>query len=161
MNKLDYTITIPLTELVDAYLGVVWLNGEYQRMWNSRPIPPDIASIILLLTKNKTHCYIQEADEMSPHLKGPLLWDLSAWQVECDRWSKAKVASDRRRIERFIFQANIKLIFRAIAQMCYWDGSPREEERILATAFTLLNGKKYGNIRALGINKLIEKENEL
>lgn len=159
--KNDYTITIPLTELVDAYLGVVWLNGEYQRMWNSRPIPSDIASIILLLTKNKTHCYIQEADEMSPHLKGPLLWDLSAWQVECDRWSKAKVASDKRRIERFIFEANIKIVSKAICSITLWDGNEKEMEKIQATAFTLLSSKKMGNIRALGINKLIEKENEL
>lgn len=112
-------ITIPLTTLVSLALGEnppdIHGNPQIgQKMWFARPIDSITAEIILSLTRNEHTCYIQFADELSPHLRQPLLWDLASWKMHHDIWSREKIASDNRRRERFVFEANIKILSKCI-----------------------------------------------
>lgn len=157
MNNTELTITLPISTLVDLALGIRKKNGHTEQMWNSIEIPPLLAEIIEAKTGNKNNCYIQHADEMSPHLDWPLLWELSAWHIEYDSWMRQKIHSDKERVKRFIFEANVKIIARAIMELL---GSDNFESCKL-TAFSLLKNNKMGNIRAIGVTKLITREEEL
>jgi hypothetical protein len=148
-------ITLPLSELVSLALGEdpPDISGNpqlHQRTWFARPIKPLLAEIIIGLTGNKSHCYIQFADELSPHLKQPLLWDLASWQTHHDIWSREKIASDNRRKERFIFEANVKILSKCIGLSTGMD-----LEYCLRSAENLLRNKKKA-----GMNVFLSEHNK-
>lgn len=153
MKQLE--ITIPLKLFVDSHLG--YNVDTKERFWNCRPIDPTLAQIIQhLIAKEEQICHIQFADEMSPHLSNPLLWDIGAWRRECDKWVREKIASDKRRVERFIFEANAKLIAKAFSK---FSGIPLEAAQV--TAYKLLLKNNLAAIKVFGVDKLITKESEL
>lgn len=154
----NINITLPLTSFIESHLGIR-LNeaGEREQSWHYRTIKKELAEIILVLTKNESHCYIEFPSINSPHLTEPMLWELSAWNIHHDKWTREKIRSDRERVARFILETNVKIVARAFMELTCVD----DLDKAKAHAFSLITSKKFGNIRALGVHKLITKEEEL
>lgn len=152
------TITIKIQDLVELALGIRNLDdGSIEQMWFCRPINKPLAELILSHTHNESYCYIQYADEMSPHLKFPLLWELSAWHNHHDKWSREKVRADKDRILRYILEANVKIVAKAFKVY----SGVENDDIAQSTAYALVNNNKTAQMRALGVRKLITKEEEL
>lgn len=165
MNDKTINITISLQQFVDSHLGrnssgAVYPDGHYggdKMMWSCRPIQTEIAEIIVLLTDNKHTCFIQWDDDYSNHLKQPLLWDYGEWLKHSDRHQRAQAYSQHQREERFILEANIKLLSKAITSAISLEG-----EHATLLAHKLLLRQQHGKIRLLAPDiKLITSIEEI
>lgn len=119
------------------------------------------AEILYGHCKNRHTCHIQfpgeeDVDVMGRVINEPILWSMSAWQSAVERRLKAKLRSDRERDERFIFEANIKLVGKALARF-----SGLEFEIARLTARRWLVDKDHAKIRAIGVVKLYTTIQEL
>ena len=142
------TITIPLEDLYDCILG--------HEKRGVQSIPLETASLLHELVKHGTAYKVEFSDQWGEALECPLFWSYKEWSESNQRYEKQKNYSQRERIKSFIFDANIKIVSKyLIKELLY------EEESAVALAYSLLKGQKYGNIRAIGIKKLITKEEEL
>lgn len=157
-------ITIYLKDFLDSHLG---RREDGSHMWYCRPVDDNIASVIEHLTGNKHTCYIEHFDSTSEVVERPLdslplpgkpiLWEYSAWVSHSVRWQLSQQRSNKERIQRFIFEQNVKIIAKKFMEFCCVDNL----EVAKATAYSMLKNGMYGNIRALGVKKLITKEEEL
>jgi hypothetical protein len=145
MNE-EQTITIPLRDFVDILIGDA----------DNCPIPQQYAELVFLLTKNEHTCFIEWADEMSPNLQVPLMWRIPAWRQRTESWLRAKNYSDKERVKRWIFEGNVQRITKELMKI-----SGLEEHLARIAAFSMLKNNKTGNIKMVGVQKLIEKESEL
>lgn len=160
----DPTITIPLSAFVSSHLGHGFtLNPDRSlsegRTWYAKPVNKAIADTIFAITNNEHTCYIEYPDSNSPHLTLPILWDYNAWRSHCDSWMRERQLSEKRRIERFIFEANTKILAKQ------WNiRADVGMERALQTASTLIALNRQNAIKEIlresGIS-LITKESEL
>lgn len=151
------TITIPLTEYIDAILGR-WVDekGEYQHQHFSKPIPKDTAFLIFSITQNEHTCFIQWADKYNPELKQPHLWDWAAWQTHSDKWERAKARSDYERQERYVFEANVKMLLHPI--MDYFS-VPKDNANIIATNWVRKNNTVA--LEIVGLSRFYTMEDKL
>lgn len=147
-NEDEIMITLPLKKFVHYVLG--------QGYWHDKPIDEDIAAVIEAKTGNQIICYIQHADELSPNLDSPILWNLEAWKTNTERWLRAKRWSDSERAKRNIFEANMKIVTRAVEQELALRG-----EAAIGAALALLKQNNMNKLRILGISKLIKQESEI
>ncbi len=115
----EQLVTVSLPSLVSMVLG-----GDY---WHSRPIPPDVAEQIFLLTKNQHTCYIEFNDELSNHLAMPLLWDFAAWQNACEHRARTKAYSRKLFVEHELLKINTKLVGKAFAEFSGCDAEQAEQ----------------------------------
>lgn len=156
-------ITIPLSTFVDSHLGRgLQVSADGSMMVNSiqyycRPIDKDIADLIFSITENKTLCHIEYPDINSPHLSSPMLWDIGAWNTHYDKWMREKKRAEKERIDRHIFEENVRLI--ANAYMKFTECPNREAAEQLASK--LLRNNKLATIKMLGVKKLITTTEEI
>jgi hypothetical protein len=146
---------ISIQEYLNAKLGYNEDTKEY--FWSYRPISPKMAAIIIALTKQERICYIEQPDELSPHLINPLIWSWGAWKQECDSRNREKIAAHKRRVQRFIDEANSKIVGRVIAEFTC---SPYEDSLRTAT-IQIARGRLELLCKTFKINKIITKESEL
>lgn len=123
---------------------------------HSRPIPQHLAEIVEIISKDLLVCYVQWPDQYSPHLDGPILWRYKYWYDDNERIMRARKRSEDERIKRFIFEANVRLV----ARFCKTHFG-QDDNWSSVTAFSLMKKGNMKAIKALGIEKLIETEEEL
>jgi len=153
------TITIPLSIFLDSHLGRgIDINGERTFQWSHRPIDNNIAHLIVAITNNQHTCYVQWADEMSPHLTQPLLWDFAFWHKECDSWLRMRERERLRTIEWKIKEANIKIATRQVMEFACLD----QETATKCVRMIIERGGNWMNkLKAMGVEKLVTREDEL
>lgn len=153
----DINITISLSEYIDLALGrFIDESGTYHHKHFCHPIPKDTAILIYHLTNNEHTCFIQWADKFNPELRQPHLWDWSAWQFHCDKWERAKARSDFERQERYVFEANVKMLLKPIMQ---YFSLPEGAANIIATKWVRTNN--IVAVETVGIKKLYTMEDKL
>jgi hypothetical protein len=147
-------ITLFLSDFIELYLGDS----------HSRSIPSALADGIEQIPGWKEYCHIQREecndwrDEKITFQKllNPVLWYRYRWLEYSDYWMTIKGKSELDRIQRRIFEANTKIVMAAVTRVLSIEGGAA-----YSVARKLLRDKKYQNIRALGVNKLIIEEEEL
>lgn len=115
-------IHLTLKEFMDSHLcrgDFLEADGSYtyKRLFDYRPINELTANQILAITGNMHTAYIQHADRYSPHLRGPVLWDYTAWTSQVDKWNRAAERSRLERIASFIKEENRRRFARAISEV--------------------------------------------
>jgi hypothetical protein len=153
-NSEQILYTTTLKKFVDAHLGRRVDSNDV--MWHSREIDKEQADIIFALTQNKHTCYIEFNDEFSKHLVNPILWDFNEWHKQSDRHTREQAYSHKQRIERFLLEANMRTVTKAL---CLLTGC--EPEQLQGQAFGIVHGRKWKMLSLLGITKLKEQESEL
>lgn len=128
------------------------------------PISPEIATSILLVTQNKPEFNIYVQDPHDPDnvnlYNKPIscwkLWRLHWWRTSTEAWLKSKRRQDREREDRFIFDANVRMITKCILRTAYM--SPE-----LATILAVkeLRANNIRKLNALGVKKLFTTMKEL
>lgn len=111
LNPPNPLVTIPLQSLVRDLLGAAHYTS----------ISKVVADMLYIHTKNKHTCHIQfpsdsDVDMWDKPITSPILWDMSAWLSSSEKHLKAKRDSQARRDARFILDANILLLARAICR---------------------------------------------
>lgn len=147
MKKEEPQITTDLREYIDIFLG----DSHYREHKY-----PKTAEIIEIKARNTFICYIQWKDEYDKPLRLPVVWSYAAWADSEERRARAKKRSEEQRVERFIFEANTKIVAKACERYFNMDNT-----MATATAISMLRGKKVTAIKEVGVNKLIESESEL
>jgi hypothetical protein len=94
----------PLNEYVNELLG----DSHY------RKIEQKTARLIIALPRWNEYCHVQFVDRDDEQLRYPVLWNLHAWRCDTESWRIAKTRADKRRIDKFLFDANVEIIKRAI-----------------------------------------------
>lgn len=125
--------------------------------WAFRPIDEQTAKSILAITHNQHSCYIQWADEYSPHLTQPLLWDFAHWHAQCDKWLRDREKAKLFQIEWEIKKFNIKLAtkqFMDIACMDY-------EQALKCVSIIVERGNYHHKLKAMGVVGLVVTEKEM
>ncbi len=143
----DPDVTLKLSQVLQAYLGEQ----------HSVTIPPDVAFIIEAKSKGLLTCYIQWTDEFSSPLDMPILWWYKNWKESCELYDRQKAYSHKQRIERFLLEANVKDVAYQLMQPPFL----MDNSHAQATAFSWVKNRKTNKLKAIGINKLKEKEEEL
>lgn len=115
-----------LNEFINSHLGrgdFLEIDGSYtyKRLFDYRPISDTLANQILAITGNMHTAYIQHADKYSPHLKGAVLWDYSAWVMQCDKFNRAAERSRIERIANYIKEENRRRFAKAIVKIASID----------------------------------------
>lgn len=146
----ELNITLPLRSFIDSHLG---RQADGSHMWFSRPIDRNIAAIILAKTDNKSLCYIQWADDMSPDLKEPILWEWSAWRDSSERWLRQKKYSEAQRIEREIEKQNVVMVAKAYEQEFGIGG-----DAAMVQAYKWVRTGNMKAMKIIGITKLLTKD---
>lgn len=147
-------ITLFLSDFIELYLGDS----------HSRSIPSTLADGIEQIPNWTEYCHIQREecndwrDEKITFRKllNPTLWYRHRWLEQSAHWITIKGQSELDRIQRRIFEANVKIVMAAVTRVLSIEGDAAH-----SVARKLLRDKKYQNIRALGVSKLVTKEEEL
>lgn len=145
-SKSRPSFQISLEDFLDSHLADA----------HSRPIPHHIAEIVEILAKDRLLCYVQWPDKYSPHLDGPVLWRYKYWAEDFERTMRARKRSEDERVKRFIFEANVRLV----ARFCKTQFG-QDDNWSSVTAFSLMKKGNMNAIKALGIESLIEREDQL
>jgi hypothetical protein len=82
---------------------------------------------------------VQFVDRDDEELDHPVLWQLHAWRISTESWQVAKARADKRRVERWLFQANVEIIQRAILRV--WLITP-DQANVLAHKWLTRNDEK-------------------
>lgn len=146
--KNEPTVTILLKDYVAAILG--------QNYWHDRPISKETALTIFSITQNKFLCFIQFSSEDGKPLEKPVLWDYAAWQDVAEHTRLARNYSHRQRVERFLFEDNVKTISKAWQD--YASVSEEAANVVARRVLTPINEKK---IRVFYDGLIKTKEEEL
>lgn len=149
----DINITLPLTDFVSSHLGPT-KDGCF--LWEERPISEQLGLIIFNLTKNQHTCYIQFPDEQPNKYGTYVLWSLNAWRSSNELYTKQRDRAERERIERFIFEANVKDVAKACMREFYLD-----EDRAIEMARTFVRKGNKGAFQLIGVEKLKQTKDEL
>lgn len=147
-------LTLVLQSYIDAVLGLNLETGFYR--YESNSIPMEEAKNIFQLTKNQHSCHIEFKSLEGAPLQFPLLYTLQAWQNSAERFEKQKAYSHKQRIDKFIQEANVKIVMKTLDVHWGIEGITAE-----MTAHKLVTQKKWRQIAALGVKKLVTKEEEL
>jgi len=144
-------VSFPLEEIVDALLGGL----------DFVEIPQAVAEQLLIVSKNKHVCHVQmpsdeNLDIFSSPILVPRLWSLKHWQFSAEKWLRARSLSDKNREARFVYDANVKIISKAILRLAYVT-----PDAATVLARMMLDKHDYNKIKALGVKKLIEHSNEI
>jgi hypothetical protein len=147
-NNPNQSITIPIDDLLSLALG--------HELSGCCPIPLQTAIILHELTKNGTLYRVQFDEFDGSPLLFPKLWSYNEWHYSRENYDKNKVWQHKLRVERWILEANVRMIGKALSRFCNLDTEVAE-----ASALSLLRQKNMNKLRAIGVTKLIEKEEEL
>ncbi len=147
MKENEILITIPLSEYVDAKLG----SGT----WNYKEIKTNIAELIEIKCKNTFICAIQWPDKYNG-LDNPLLWPIAGWRDATERWQAEKKRSEERRIAKFIFEANMRVV--SAKAMKYFSIDDTFAQPI---AHQYLIKKRLNALLTIGVTRIITSEEEL
>jgi hypothetical protein len=143
------TITLSLDSFIELALG--------SEKKGCRELPDYETGLIANeLYKDSTLYKIQFEEFDGCPLMYPKLWSYDEWYTSSTKYKRDKLRADIERVRGWIFDANVKIVTKHLVRELLFD-----EDRARANAYSLLTAKKYGNIRALGIKKLITKEEEL
>lgn len=150
MSHIIPNVSLPLDVLVNTILR----DEHYV------PVPDTVAEILFHHTKNNHTCYIQfpgdqDVDILGRFLTHPLLWSISAWRNSSERAMRARLRSQHEREQRFIFDANIKLVAK---KMCTATGINFEICKLEARRWLL---RKDSRVHAVGVVKLYTTIEEL
>jgi len=143
----DNDLTINLSDFVDIALRC----SDPEPV----PIPPYIGEIIELKNKKLKTPILHV--EWRTDSKLPFLWRYHIWADSVRRFTLARERSERERRERFILEANVKLIAKGLQQHPYL----MIERWAISTASYLMKHKRNNAIREIGIEKLIERIEEI
>jgi hypothetical protein len=143
------TITISLNSYIELALG--------SELKGCRTLPSYEDGLILQELVGKGLLFKVQFEEFDgTPMSLPKLWSYSEWSCSRTNYLRLKDRSEKERIARYILDANVKIVsYRLIKEYLF------DEEKAKTTAYNLLSAKKFGNIRALGVTKLITKEEEL
>ena len=152
--------SLPLREFVDIHLGVTvnQVGGVVvrDRLHDKRPIARHHAKVIQALTKNKVICYIEWPDPAFYPNADPILWDLQCWVESAERLEKERKRQHDSYIARCINERNITIIGKEVMKKLFVSIECGE-----SIARTYLKHKMLGEIKWVGVTKLITKEEEL
>jgi hypothetical protein len=143
------SITVSLQSFIDLAL-------DYGRCYN-RPLPNYETGLIVHEFVKEDGVYKVQFEEFDgTPLQYPVLWQWKEWYDSSEKWKRDKDRSEKDRVRRWIAEANTKIIAKRLMLVYEFD-----EAQAFTTASRLLRQGKLGNIRALGVNKLVTKEEEL
>ena len=154
-SSMTDTITLPLRKLIDELLP----EGIPQRS-----IDPEIANIIYGLYLNKSTVVVQfeDCDDYRTEkpatfiLQRPKLWRFNAWTESSAIWRKAKDWEHKTRVSGWLRSANTKIVKAQLLRTCDYT-----EEFAGKMAYQLVSKGLHQNMRALGVSKILTKEEEL
>lgn len=123
-------------------------------------VSQETAELLLLACKNQHTCHIQlpcheNLDIFNQPITQPRLWAFNSWQSSTERWLRQKKRSDDERDARNIFDANVKLVTRAILRI-----SPINQDAAMMLARHALLSHP-DSIPAMGVRKLITTVEEI
>lgn len=142
------TITLPL----DQFLQYITSHGETY-------VPKLFGDIIVGLTKNSPECgyYVETVDRDGNKMPFPKVWQYTTWKQSNDLLEKQRKYSQQQRDERFVFEANVKLVQRAVRQTLLLSN-----DHAAILAYKLVKERKLPMIEhVLGVEKLYENVNEI
>lgn len=144
-------VTLPLQILVKDLLGAAHYVS----------VSKITAEMLFIHTKNKHTCHIQfpsdsDVDMWDKPLTSPMLWEIGAWQASSEKHLTAKRKSQLAREARFILEANILLLGRAI---CRFTNIDFEICKLMARKWIVTNDPR---IQVVGLKRpLYTNVNEL
>lgn len=145
--SISKSFNIPLDEYLQSHL----------RSDQKRPITVKRAEILEILLDGLQIAHVQwEDSEFGTPLQQPILWWWKDWVSDVERVSNLHKRSERERAERFILEANVKLVAEHIEAEAFLS-----EEQARQLAFKWIKNKQLARIRAVGVEKLIERIEEL
>lgn len=146
----EQLITLPIKEFLHLCLG--------RGYWSDRPIPKQTAELIRAITKNSPESgyYIQFTSRDGVVLSEPILWQYSFWVVDNEKTMQMRAFSERQRQDRYVFEANVKLVSRALTRELLLEG-----DLCQVTAFQYVKKNMKAQMKAVGINKLYTDVKEL
>lgn len=158
--KPHMNLTIPLSVYIDAVLGITVDDTLHNRLpsehlWDSRPIPVEIAEVIFALCNNEHTCYIQFPTEFSLQ-KEPILWSWKAWKASQEDLEKQKAYSHKRRVDKYLYEANVEMMTKAAVKKFGFD-----ENKARAMALRWVSQGNNGALFICGISEYKKKEEEL
>lgn len=151
LQNITPLVSLPLDVLVHDLLG----EAHYVS------VSKLTAEIIFGHCKNKHTCYVQfpgdnDVDVLGRFISEPLLWSMSAWKSSVERAAKQRLRSEYDREQRFIFEANVKLVAKRLATF-----SGLEFEIAKLMAWRWLKDGQHDKIKAVGVVKLYTTIKEL
>lgn len=146
----EQSITRPLKEILHLCLGAGY--------WECRPIPKDFALTVLAITKNRPESgyHIQTKSQTGEELDDPVLWAYSFWVIDHEKTMQARNYSERMRNERFVFEANVKLVERKLISVLLLEGDIAH-----VTAYQYIKKGMKQQMKALGVGKLFTDVSQL
>ena len=143
----DIFITLPLYDFVSVLL----------RDNESFHVSHKLGLVLDALSKDKCLVHVQWISFEGKNLQLPLVWRYKQWTESSTKYIIAKKKSDEERIAKFIFDANIKKVSRALMRSPY----AMDESFAVSTAFSLLKNNRIGVIKHMLNVEVITKESEL
>ena len=140
-QKSDSSLTLDLSEFID-----ILLREDF-----SYPVSHKQGEILEALSKDMLLIHVQWTTFEGSKLPRPVVWRYKYWTDSSERWQKQKEESERRRIEKFIFDSNVKLVTKACVRFLNFD-----EQVAINTALTLVKQNRTGALNYLKV-KLITK----
>lgn len=137
-----------------GYLIDLALSGEDYKV-----IDDALAQNIKLLGASPHICYLQspgEVDVTGRKCERYILWNIIAWRKSIERDRNIKIQAQKDRVRRWIFDSNVNLVAKYITRLTGIEG---DAAHTLAHKYMSLSRTEL--IKRLGVNKLIEKEEEL
>lgn len=158
-DKENPNISLPLATLVKELLGkhiVHYRDGKH-----CISVSQETAFAIFMACGNAHTCHVQfpsdkfNVDMFGAPIESPLVWDLNAWRTSSERHLRAKLKAKAEKEAMDIFEANRKIVARAILKMT---GLNPDQANIIAHRWLKDNSPR---IEAIGVTKLITKVEEL
>jgi len=147
MSKHNNTITLHFATFIELTLGAR----------HCRELPNyELGLIVQEMVKDETLFKVQFEDHEGSPLVYPILWYYRDWHDSLANYKRQKAWSHKERVKRFIQEANIKIVARHLVMEYSYD-----EDRAKTQACHLVSLGKFGSIRAIGVKKLVTKEEEL
>lgn len=140
------TITIPLEKFLQYSLG----TSEFIT------VDMDTAKLIHAMSSNDELCHVEFPSADRPEQKYPLVWNVQAWKMSIERWNRRKAYAHKERVNRFLFEKNVKTVSRAIMRFAL---VPEVHANVLAHKW-VTNGDE-AKWKSVGVNKLATTESEL
>lgn len=143
-------ITLPIKEFLHLCLG--------RGYWSDRPIPKQTAELIRAITKNSPESgyHIQFTSRDGEPLHEPVLWQYSFWVTDHENTMKQRAFSERQRNERYVFEANVRLVSRAYSKYTLVEGDLAQ-----ITAFQYVKKNMKSHMREIGVERLYTDVKEL
>ena len=138
-----------------------WIVHDLLHDLDEVPVSEHTAEMLHAVTKNKHTCHIQnpghgEVDIMGKLISQPHLWNINAWQSSSEKWQRARLYSKKEMDIHMIRDANVKLIAKRLCRELGLDYDMAQNAAVM-----MLVKKKFNNIKAFGVSKLIEKVEEI